>query len=326
MRVKIFTEGGNDIGLGHVSRCSSLYDEVLRKGIEVDFIINGNISNIEFLHNKEIMNHNWLRKEYLSKSISEDDYCIVDSYIAGKELYELISELSRKSLYIDDIGRLDYPTGIIVNPSLDTSHITYPSNSVNIILSGPEFVILRPPFKGVKRGGLSETVRRVLISMGGTDIRELTPLIIDKICLENPDILFDVIIGTMKSDLGIIQNQNRITLHCNLNASEMMNVMMRSDIAITAAGQTIYELLATHTPFIPIKTIENQENNVRGLKKFNPNQIVLNFDDNDLISNLETALREMRALSVRKELNEKYKGLIDGLGSKRIIDEFLLEE
>jgi spore coat polysaccharide biosynthesis predicted glycosyltransferase SpsG len=43
-----------------------------------------------------------------------------------------------------------------------------------------------------------------------------------------------------------------------------MELMVKSDLAITAAGQTIYELLATQTPFIPIKVIENQENNVNG--------------------------------------------------------------
>ena len=48
MRVKIFTEGGKDIGLGHISRCSSLYNEIANRGIRVDFIVYGDIGKIDF--------------------------------------------------------------------------------------------------------------------------------------------------------------------------------------------------------------------------------------------------------------------------------------
>ena len=118
MKVHIFTEGGKKNGFGHISRCSALYEEILSRGIQVDFIVAGDVQKISFLDEIKIINDNWLDKEYLVNRISKNDYVIIDSYEAEKEIYDLISNLSRKALYIDDTGRLQYPKGIIVNPSI----------------------------------------------------------------------------------------------------------------------------------------------------------------------------------------------------------------
>lgn len=327
MKIKIFTEGGKDIGLGHVSRCSSLYNEVSDRGISVEFMVFGDIGNIDFLNGINIINENWLDKEYLFNSISSDDYAIVDSYKAAKAIYNIISKNTKKALFIDDIGRIAYPEGIIVNPSLDSSHIDYSQSPNSILLSGPEYVILRQQFRGVKREDISNEVKRVLIMMGGTDIRGLIPLIINSICRNIPDTEFHIVTGpkdawNMQSQISEINN---ITFHKNQNATQMIELMASSDLAITAAGQTIYELLATQTPFIPIKVIENQENNIKSLLKYNPEQIVLRYDDSDFLSHLNKALEIYSSFEYRKNCKRKYKGLIDGYGSKRIVD-YLLKD
>lgn len=322
MRVKIFTEGGKDIGLGHISRCSSLYNEIANRGILVDFIVYGDIGKIDFLNYINIINENWLDKEYLLNNLTLDDYIIVDSYKATKEIYNFISENTKKALFIDDIGRIAYPEGIILNPSLDSSHIDYSYSSNRVLLSGPEYVILRDPFRAVKREGISNEVKRVLIMMGGTDVRGLTPLIIDNICRNMQNIEFNIVTGS--EDLEKIKSQisetNNITFHNNLDAAQMMELMMSSDLAITAAGQTIYELLATQTPFVAVQVIENQENNIKSLLKYNPEQIVLRHDDSDFLSNLNKALEIFSDVEYRKNYNRKYTDLVDGYGSRRIVD------
>jgi len=325
MKVKIFTEGGKDIGLGHISRCSSLYNEIATRGISVDFIVYGDIGKIDFLNGINIINENWLDKEYLINNTTSDDYVIVDSYKATKEIYDIISKKSKRALFIDDIGRLVYPEGIIVNPSLDSSHIEYSHSPNSILLSGPEYVILRDPFRGVKRENISNEVKRVLIMMGGTDIRGLTPLIIDNICRNMLDIEFHILSGSedMEKINSQISKPNNITFHNNLDATQMMELMISSDLAITAAGQTIYELLATQTPFIPIKVIENQENNIKSLLEYNPEQIILRYDDLDFLSNLNKALKIYSDIEYRINYNLKYKGILDGYGSKRIIDKLM---
>ncbi|NBG89528.1 bifunctional UDP-2,4-diacetamido-2,4,6-trideoxy-beta-L-altropyranose hydrolase/GNAT family N-acetyltransferase [Isachenkonia alkalipeptolytica] len=327
MKIKIFTEGGKDIGLGHISRCSSLYNEAASRGISVDLIVYGDIVDVDFLNGINIINENWLDKEYLYNNITSDDYAIVDSYEATKEIYDIISKKTKKVLYIDDIGRTVYPEGIIVNPSLDASHIDYSKSQNGILLSGPEYVILRKQFRSLKKENISKEVKRVLIMMGGTDIRGLTPLIIDNICRNMLDIEFDIVTGSeeMEKINSQISKPKNITFHNNLDATQMMELMISCDLAITAAGQTIYELLATQTPFIPIKVIENQENNIKSLFEYNPEQIVLRYDDLDFLSNLNKALEIYSDIEYRKSYNQRYKDLVDGYGSKRIVD-YLLKD
>lgn len=327
MKIKIFTEGGKDIGLGHISRCSALYDEAANRGISVQFIVFGDIGNTDFLNGINIINENWLDKEHLINKVSSDDYVIVDSYKANKEIYEIISKKSKIALFIDDIGRVAYPEGIIVNPSLDSSHIDYSHSPNSILLSGPEYVILRQQFRGVKREDISNEVKRVLIMMGGTDIRGLTPLIIDNICRNMLNIEFDIVTGSeyMQKIKPQISKTNNITFHNNLDATQMMELMISSDLAITAAGQTIYELLATQTPFIPIKVIENQENNIKSLLEYNPEQIVLKYNGSGFLSSLNNALEIYNDVEYRKNYNRKYTDLVDGYGSRRIVD-YLLKD
>lgn len=322
MKVKIFTEGGTDIGLGHITRCSSLYDEVKSRGIDVEFIINGDIKHIDIFNQFEVTFINWLSADYLNGCIESSDYCIVDSYLADVELYNLISMKAKKALYIDDTARIKYPFGIVVNPSLITHGIDYPKINMNTYLLGEKFIILRKPFINANRHRINKEVKQVLITMGGSDIRNLTPQIMKHVCSNYPKIKFNVVVSDTFQNIDIITSLrlSNVELHHNIDAESMKNLMIKSDIAIAAAGQTIYELLATNTPFIPIKVIENQNNNTNGLQKINPKQAVIHYDEVRIFEHLKNEFESLINLEKRLKWIEVYRNSVDGLGCKRIID------
>ncbi|GAA0318730.1 hypothetical protein GCM10008967_06630 [Bacillus carboniphilus] len=322
MRVLILTEGGSQIGLGHISRCSSLYDEIEGRGITVEFLIYGDISEYEIIRNRKYKVVNWLSEDFLTKYIKQNDYCIVDSYLANKGLFRDISKLAKKALYIDDNGRIIYPKGIIVNPSLSTEAVKYPKNDTNCYLLGPKYIILRNPFIQVKREYINSQVKEVLITLGGSDINNLTPGILKHLYRQNSDIIFNVVIGPAFKNMVELKsfNPKNIRFYENASAVEMKSIMLKSDLAITAVGQTIYELIATQTPFIPIKIIENQSNNVAGLKEFNLVKKVLDSKDIDLLQKIENEFNKLLCKNRRAEIVNMYNGVIDGLGSRRLID------
>ncbi|TFZ40800.1 hypothetical protein E4100_04385 [Soehngenia longivitae] len=325
MKVKIFTECGKDIGLGHISRCTSLYDEAESRGLNVEFVIYGEKKNISLLNNKNVTYVNWFDKNILYKSISKSDYVIVDSYKADLEVYETISQISKRALYIDDFGRLNYPEGIIVNPSLDASHIDYSQSQNSILLSGPEYVILRQPFKGVKRDYIEKNIRNALIVMGGTDTRNLLSSITTEICPKYPDINFKLIVGATSNDVkGIFDNDvNNVKIYNNLTGDEVKQIMLGTDFAITAAGQTIYELIATCTPFIPIQVIDNQKFTVSALLNNNIVHKVLNWESDNLFEQIIEEIEFLKEEEYRISLSNKYSNLIDGKGVQRIMDELM---
>lgn len=325
MRVKIFTEGGSDVGLGHITRCCSLYDEIASRGIDVDFYINGDINNIKFLESYNLVNHEWLSEDYLESQVSHQDYCIVDSYLADKRLYNVIADSSRIALYIDDNNRIDYPKGIVVNPSLNTESIHYNEKEDIEYLLGSKFIILRWPFKDVKKETINVTPHRILVIMGGSDMKNVTPTIIKEISNTNLDIYFDVIVGATSKNAHIIEevSKGNVKLHYNLGAEDIKRLMTQADFAITAAGQTIYELLATGTPFIPVKIADNQKNNLSGLKKYNPCIRYVDIQEDDWINTLIEEISQIINYNYRLAFNHFYDDLVDGLGTKRIIDQLL---
>ena len=118
---------------------------------------------------------------------------------------------------------------------------------------------------------------------------------------------------------------DNVELFSNIGAETIKDIMQRSDFAITAAGQTIFELLATQTPFIPIQNADNQKINVDGLTKINLCQDILRHGDELLIERLDEEFRRMLKPTERERFLDFLQNKVDGLGSKRIINCFLQE-
>lgn len=326
MKVIILTEGGKNIGYGHLSRCIALYDEIQNRSIEVELIIYGDVGNIGLLKGKVFRNEDWINIEYLEKNLLSEDYVIVDSYKADIEHYKKIALKSKRALYIDDNGRIEYPRGIIVNPAIDSSYIDYSYMPEERVLKSSKYVILRPAFRYIENKKLQENVRRIVVIMGGTDIRNITTKIVNNICEVNQNIIFDVVVDAFQFEkLSSINKIKNVNYHKDLSEIEMKQIMLNADMAISGAGQTIYELIATHTPFIAIQVAENQQNNIDSLKEQLPSQIVLRYDDENLIEKLQEKILEIKGCEFRKKLSEGMKNIIDGNGSKRIIDALLSE-
>lgn len=328
MRALIFTEGGSKTGLGHISRCSSLYEELSERGFEVKLIIYSDIDYFEIIKDKQYVVENWLSPDYLLSCIKPSDYCIVDSYLAEEQLYHLISKLAKKALFIDDNGRIKYPKGIVVNPSLSNQAVKYPNNDTDCYLFGAKYIILRSPFINVKRENINIQVKEVLITIGGTDIHNLTLQILEELRKSYSNIKYNIVWGNALKNVEEIESigLKNVNFYENLTADEMKSIMLRSDFAITAAGQTIYELLATQTPFIPIKVAGNQENNILSLKKYNLVETILEYNEPLFKKKLNRSVEIMMRFNIRKKLVDKYKQLIDGFGRKRIVDFLISDE
>ncbi|MGB2601417.1 MAG: UDP-2,4-diacetamido-2,4,6-trideoxy-beta-L-altropyranose hydrolase, partial [Candidatus Omnitrophota bacterium] len=116
----ILTEGGGDRGFGHITRCLSLYQACKRKSVRAELIVNGDDSVLDLLKGAQYVMLDWLSEtKKLKGMISSANIVIVDSYLAGKGLYDSLSEATRGQLVMmDDYRRVNYPEGIIVNPSI----------------------------------------------------------------------------------------------------------------------------------------------------------------------------------------------------------------
>jgi len=100
MKVFILTEGGKNIGFGHITRCTALYQAFEERGIIPKFIVNGDDSVFDLLADKNYEIFDWIdEKERLLELIQNVDIAIIDSYLADISIYQPYQRLL-KSLFI----------------------------------------------------------------------------------------------------------------------------------------------------------------------------------------------------------------------------------
>lgn len=262
-RVIIFTEGGDNIGFGHITRCSALYEELLERKVETIFVVYGK-NKEDILKGKNYINQDWKDKEFLQSFLKKDDYVIIDSYLADLDIYEYISNNTSKCMYIDDNNRLKYPKGIILNPVL-YEDLEY--NTTNPILRGKDYIIVRKEF--LEEIKLLEKEYDILITLGGTDIRNLTPKLIEILKEIDLNLKIAIVIGKAfdnKEEIERLKTE-RISLFYNVNASEMRDLILKSKFVICGCGQSINEMLILEANFLPILIADNQLRNYNYLKK-----------------------------------------------------------
>ena len=324
MDVIILTEGGKDYGFGHVARCSSIYQAFLEYGISPKFIINGDESVKSILKDIPFEVNDWLNNFDFPDS---SDIVIMDSYLANFEFYEKISSKYSLTVYIDDNNRLEYPKGIIVNGTLDVANMNYSKREEVLYLVGKDFVPLRRDFWNISTLKVKGDVENILITMGGNDLRNLTPKILDLLNIHYPNIIKKVIIAdSFKNtfEIELLKNDN-VELIYSPNSKKIAEVMSDIDLAISASGQTLYELACVGIPTIAIGIIENQVNNVKNWQKIGFIEYAGCWNNERLLDNILEKMDYLKDKNVRKDKNLIGTRAIDGKGSLRIAKNILSE-
>ena len=305
-RVVIFTEGGDNIGFGHITRCSALYEELLSRGIETIFVIYG--KNIdEILKGKNYITLDWKNKEFLNKFLKKDDYIIIDSYLATLDIYEFISKNVKKCLYIDDNNRLKYPKGIILNPVL-YEDLEY--ETTNPILRGKDYIIVRKEFLEEVKPLNKEY--DILITLGGTDIRNLTPKLVKILNEIDSSLKIAIIIGKAfdnKENIESIKTE-KIELFYNVNATEMRDLILKSKFIICGCGQSINEMLVLKAKFLPILIADNQLKNYEYIKKKKIVKYICKYNEENLKESLKKFLKEVNLDKINSNLKNGVKNII----------------
>lgn len=318
-RVLILTEGGKNIGIGHITRCTAIYQAFEEKGANPEFIINGDSTISYLLEDKNYQIFNWLKEKHrLFKIIDEVDSVVIDSYIMPKSFYDKISQkVSGKIVMIDDLNRIKYPKGIVVNPSIYGDKLNYPENKGIIYLLGKDYIILRKPFWNVPEKNIRKKVKNILITFGGSEQSGFLKKLLKFLSINFPGFTYHLVVP----DFCLESNFNlALNTYNNLSALEIRDLMLKCDFCISAGGQTLYELVRTGTPVIAICFAENQ---LMGLEHFSRKRLIEDvgrFNETDLWHKLTKSFKKLILYKERIKKVSDTTGVIDGKGPKRIID------
>jgi UDP-2,4-diacetamido-2,4,6-trideoxy-beta-L-altropyranose hydrolase len=317
--IVIKTDGGNEIGLGHVYRSINLAKQLKNNNYKIIFLTKSSILRkiIPLTFPIKKINEN---VKTLEKILDE----IKPKIIILDKLYENSNELkilNNKSqvLAIDYIGKNKFYLKNGINILYQKSGIRG-KNSV----SGFAFAILSNSIKIKKAIKISKQVKKILVIQGGSDTPCNTPLIIDSLNSLQEKMKVDVIVGASfecwkKLDKSIKNSNHQIKLFHNIR--NIGEIMEKNDMAITGGGMTSLELCHLGIPSIIICGAPFEEETASLLEK---NGFGMNLGYMKKLSKekIAVSVKElMMDFKLRKGMNKIGQKLVDGDGSKRVANE-----
>lgn len=333
----IRADGNSQIGAGHIMRCLAIAEAAQNIGIECIFVtaddsLSDKIKEFNFKNIILESIYTNLESEIDSflKIIKEEDVrtVLLDSYYVTDYYLHILHQFVRIA-YIDDVFSFPYETDLLINYNIYSTEAKYKALYMNkplpLLATGIDYIPLRKEFQNIAKRKFNEVVQNILISVGGADPERMA-IRIAKALLERKEIYskyrFHFVIGAFeldKDELYLIQeNNNWIVMHENVK--KMSELMRLCDIAISAAGSTLYELCSCGVPTV---TYILEDNQIGGAEAFEKNGIMLNAGDYRNNTDFESHLLKklnflINDFEFRYEVSVRQQNLIDGNGAMRI--------
>ena len=342
--ILFYTDWNNKIGIGHIMRCKSIANTASENGLSSIFVSSSN--NLSIISNEYeciILDSYYdnLRAEKLSEVIEkfEPELVVIDSYYVTakflKGVKRSVNSNNGKLLYIDDCILFDYSCDLILNYNIyslenkdEYEKIYSQGHSLEQIpelILGMQFVPLRKEFQELKDRVIRKQGVSILVSTGGADTEHIAMTILES-AKKYSFLDFHIIVGPLNIDKDIIINkaQDYTNVVIHENVQNMCKLMQSVDMAISAAGSTLYELCVTQTPTITYIIADNQKKAAETFEKYNMmksvgdirkiSKEVFSKDILQMVVNLANDFEERQQMKLQMKKN------IDGNGCNRIID------
>jgi spore coat polysaccharide biosynthesis predicted glycosyltransferase SpsG len=326
MNVFILTEGGKNIGFGHITRCLSIYQAFEEKGITPTLLIQGDDTIRPLVKKKRYRLVNWLdSRDRLAFLLDDADMVIIDSYLADTVIYSDISRIVKISVYIDDNKRISYPRGIVVNGTTYATKLGFQKTTDTIYLLGKQYALFRKEFWHMPKKHIKKHVSSILVFLGANDSRNLSPKILHLLTTEYPDWKKNIIMtdGFTNSRELYTGKDSKTILIKNPDAKKIKELMISSDIAITSGGQMIYELCRAGIPAIVIAIAENQQRSITDLKNLGVISYAGQWDDPNLLKTVKQYVEALDAYNLRASTSSKMRKVFDGTSTLHLVDKLI---
>lgn len=353
----IRADGNEKIGMGHVMRCLSIAEALREQGENVLFVTaddkaSGVIEDrgfpVEILFtgydDMEAELPKWdlvvsgekeERLRFGQPFLESSPKILVDSYFITPHYLESLRSFAVVIL-MDDEKKAVYPCDALVNYNIygkiSFYERDYPAETK--LFLGCEYIPLRKQFRSVEY-----TVRKraedVLFTTGGGDSCHIALTMArrllekEKSGQENykqeslPETIWHFVCGPYCTDTKELERlaecSNFIKIHKNV--ADMGDLMKRCDIAVSAAGSTLYELCCVGVPTVGFYFAENQRRNMETFDELTP---VINAGDflaspKKVIETIQESVDMLcHSEKLRKMASDTMRSIVDGEGAKRL--------
>ncbi len=313
INVGFFTKGNYEIGFGHIVRCINLA-KILSKNTYFGEMIFFSLYNKDIyryiqennFHLKILPSQESKKIEFIINKINKNkiNLLIIDIPEVQPYLIEKIKNSGNNKIItlVLDTSNKDFLNiaDLIVNI---LQRFSPPPKKTDKIYQGIEYWILDPNLTNKKINfNISNEPKTILITFGTTDPKNLTKLVCDRLKDGFKDYNFIVIIGPGFEKIQWIRTfcKRQKNFKSFTNPSNFYNIMQNVDIALSAGGNTLFELLYIGVPTI---IIPNSKDNLQLGRNLKEEHMVLLLDGFPEF-NIDGLLEKLKSLTENYDLRE----------------------
>jgi len=325
------------VGLGHITRCKALAEKFWHNGYRVVFAgaIDNSISTqlvklkMEYQPISDKAGSRGDLERFLTMCHSSGaNIVIVDHYDVKNQYCQCLMDEEYFVVSIHDTGMSTRASHMVINASLNAEKEQYEVSDDVILLLGINYLMLPEEYWDINdEKQISSDVKNILITMGANDQHDLTTRILPILNSMQGAFTITVVAGPYYSNHENIADQIKKMnkkVHLINTPSSLFPCIRECSIAISSAGQTLYQLAALGRPTIGISAEENQAGHLKELTKMEA-LIGLTYEKGEDFDRYfkDSIFKMMNDLSLRTRISETAAKIVDGQGAKRVFEKIV---
>lgn len=340
--------GNKDIGMGHLMRCLYLAEYLQSPSL---FLINNNEKMAakvkEFGHTcyllssltekdfevmidalkkypKPVEKVQPSEKEELEEikeqlRLANSDVLITDLISPSDHYLDALKKMGVRLVSIDELGQATFPSDLVFNCNAISRSKKYKVSKKTKVFMGQQYALLRRNFYEGVGMPLRQTVQKILVTCGGTDMKGLSLKILKALEPFSHEIEIIFVQGfdfKFQTELAqLLEGMHNIKVLKNVK--DMRPWMQSADVAIASGGTTMYELAALGIPTIILDQYEHQNEFASEMER-QGGVINLNLGEKINSKTIEKALVDILPLEKRRMMSLTAQKIIDGKGAMRV--------
>ena len=315
--VVIKTAAGPDMGLGHLRRCLALASALRKAGARTACWTERETAE-QIVQDAGYEVRRTMADDLPAPGTS--DAVIFDGYHYDEALLAKARDHAAVVLAIQDHGPVPVPAHVVLNSGVDMSQSGRTTEDCEFLL-GPRYALLDPVFSQPPHQDYPAFIRRVLLTVGGGDPHRLMPRLMAWTRDQLPQASLEAVIGPFFAETAeLTEMAERCRVKLWRNPREIHALMLNLDLAISAAGQTLFQLAACAVPTIALGLFKNQAQHAQTLVKHGIVAWAGWYEDAGFEARLGVAIAALADVLPRRQLGECARGQIDGRGAERVVE------
>ena len=266
MKIVHRADASRSTGAGHVMRTLTLAAAAVERGHTVELhaktlppvlVERSHRLGVRIV---EVTADGWSEEALAVLGAGADVICL-DGYDYARELVDALSATPGLLMAIDDNREMPLDgVDVILNQNPHASPDMYRELRPRQLLLGPRFALVRDEVTGLRaRRGVPSSPTRIVVSMGGTDPAELTLPSLQTL-IDETDLEIDVTLGLDNANADscrafVAEHGHRIN---EVEPEDLPTALAGGDLALLAAGGTLWEAAALGVPTVALVVADNQ--------------------------------------------------------------------